>query len=80
MAEALVSATEAEYIRRGFEDGLRADGRGCMDFRQIEIDTGMITQATGSARVRLGSTDVLVGVKVRCWDVRGKSCSPCPPV
>ncbi|KAL6769913.1 RPH2 [Auxenochlorella protothecoides x Auxenochlorella symbiontica] len=63
MASVLVSAGEVEYVRRGFEAGVRGDGRGPLDFRQIEIETGVIGQATGSARVRLGTTDVLVGVK-----------------
>lgn len=65
MASVLVSAGEVEYVRRGFEAGVRGDGRGPLDFRQIEIETGVIAQATGSARVRLGTTDVLVGVKAR---------------
>ncbi|RMZ57194.1 hypothetical protein APUTEX25_004028 [Auxenochlorella protothecoides] len=62
MASVLVSAGEVEYVRRGFEAGVRGDGRGPLDFRQIEIETGVIGQATGSARVRLGTTDVLAEV------------------
>lgn len=31
--------------------------------RHIQVSTGIVTSATGSAQVRLGSTDVIVGVK-----------------
>lgn len=60
-----LSKEETEYVRQGFEAGVRADGRGVFDFREIDIITDVVSQATGSARVRLGSTEVLVGVKVR---------------
>ena len=60
-----LSAEESAYIRQGFELGVRADGRGVFDFREVDILSDVVSQATGSARVRLGSTEVLVGVKVR---------------
>lgn len=31
----------------------------------VQVQLGVLAQATGSARVRLGETDVIVGVKVR---------------
>jgi exosome complex component RRP42 len=42
----------------------RADGRGITEHRNFTIEQGLIERAEGSARVRLGKTDVLVGVKV----------------
>ena len=44
--------------------GERLDGRGTTDYREIFVDSGVIERAEGSARVRLGKTDVMVGVKI----------------
>lgn len=41
----------------------RLDGRSFYEFRDIKIKTGVISKAEGSARVKLGDTQVLVGVK-----------------
>lgn len=65
MPPALISPSENDYILRGVDSNIRADGRGRLDYRQIILETGLITQASGSARCRLGEgTDVLVGIKV----------------
>ncbi|CAG8738003.1 5999_t:CDS:2 [Racocetra persica] len=70
MAPVLISALEADYILRGIDDNLRADGRGLLDYREVILETGLITQANGSARCRLGEgTDVLVGVRVDIGNV-----------
>lgn len=68
MAGRKVSESEVKFIEGGVSSNVRADGRGRLDFRPIEIETGVIPQANGSARLRLGlapreTTDVLVGVK-----------------
>lgn len=42
---------------------MRYDGRGLMDYRQIKIEPNPIPHANGSARVQIGKTEVLVGVK-----------------
>ncbi len=42
----------------------RLDGRGLTDYRAIEIQTGLIKKAEGSALVKLGNTQVIAGVKV----------------
>ena len=65
MAATLLSAAEKEYIEQGVEQDIRNDGRGRLDYRPIEVQLGLIAQASGSARLRLGKTDVVVGVKVR---------------
>ncbi|KAJ2785982.1 hypothetical protein H4R18_000197 [Coemansia javaensis] len=73
MASLILSPAEQDYITRGVEKGLRADGRGGLDRREVSLQTNMISQANGSARCRTGhlgvGTDVLVGVKaeVRTW-------------
>jgi len=64
MSSALISDAEIAYIAGGILDGVRSDGRGCYDFRPIEVELDVVAQASGSARVHLGTTDVLVGVRV----------------
>jgi len=53
-----------KQIANLLKDGKRSDGRGLFDFRDIEIETGISNNAEGSARVRLGKTEVIVGVKM----------------
>jgi exosome complex component RRP42 len=52
------------YVRKSIEDNLRMDDRNFEDFRPIKIETNVIGNAEGSARVRIGNTHVLVGVKM----------------
>ena len=47
------------------KQGQRVDGRAFDESRQLIIDTGVIPKAEGSARVRLGDTEVVCGVKVQ---------------
>lgn len=42
---------------------LRNDGRKRNDYRPMELETDIVTHASGSARLRLANTDILVGVK-----------------
>jgi exosome complex component RRP42 len=43
--------------------GMRLDGRGLSDYRELTITTNVIEKAEGSARVMLGNTEVIAGVK-----------------
>ncbi len=45
-------------------DGKRIDGRGLDEARPLTIETGLIQKANGSARVTLGNTQVIAGVKI----------------
>uniref|UniRef100_A0A8C5M5L9 Exosome component 7 n=1 Tax=Leptobrachium leishanense TaxID=445787 RepID=A0A8C5M5L9_9ANUR len=63
MASVQLSEAEKVYILHGIQDDLRVDGRGCEDYRCIEVETDVVSNTTGSARVKIGHTDVLVGVK-----------------
>ncbi|KAK2836706.1 hypothetical protein Q7C36_014575 [Tachysurus vachellii] len=63
MATIQVSEAEKVYIMHGVRDDLRVDGRGCEDYRHMEIETDVVSNTDGSAKVRLGQTDILVGVK-----------------
>ncbi len=53
-----------ERIRRYLEEGKRFDGRKPDEFREITIETGISKNAEGSARVKIGKTEVFVGVKM----------------
>jgi exosome complex component RRP42 len=54
----------AERIKEYLLQGKRFDGRTPDEFRELTIETGISINAEGSARVRLGKTEVLVGVKM----------------
>lgn len=45
-------------------DGKRIDGRALDQLRPLKIETGLIQKANGSARVTLGNTQVIAGVKI----------------
>ena len=60
----LVTRVRIKQIEQLIEKGKRLDGRGVSDYREIKIEQGLIERAEGSARVLLGKTEVLVGVKV----------------
>ena len=44
--------------------GKRIDGRPFEAYRDVQIETGIITSAEGSARVKLGDTEIVVGIKM----------------
>ena len=47
------------------KEGKRVDGREFDESRQLTIDLGVIPKAEGSARARLGDTEVVAGVKIQ---------------
>ncbi|VVB79355.1 Exosome complex component Rrp42 [uncultured archaeon] len=53
-----------ERIRRYLSEGKRFDGRKMDEFRNIQIELGISKKAEGSARVRIGKTEVIVGIKM----------------
>ncbi|XP_047543784.1 exosome complex component RRP42 [Vanessa atalanta] len=63
MAGLLLSSTEKMYILHGVQDDYRSDGRSNIDYRPMELETDVVSHASGSARLRLANTDILVGVK-----------------
>ncbi len=60
----LVTKVKLKQIEQIIEKGKRLDDRSLTDYREIKIEQGVIEKAEGSARVLLGKTQVLVGVKV----------------
>jgi len=54
----------AEYILKLLEKDERLDGRKLDEFRKIVIEENPFQRAEGSARVKIGKTEVIVGVKM----------------
>ncbi|WP_297500186.1 exosome complex protein Rrp42 [Thermococcus sp.] len=53
-----------DHILSLLREGKRIDGRSFEDYRDLEIKVNVIEKAEGSAWVKLGNTQVLVGIKV----------------
>ena len=53
-----------DYILKLIENDERVDDRKLDEIRKIKIETGIIQRAEGSARVKMGKTDVIVGIKM----------------
>lgn len=60
----VVSDLKRDYIGRLLVERKRIDGRSPDELRPVEVQTGVVTSASGSARVRWGETEVMVGVMV----------------
>jgi exosome complex component RRP42 len=64
MTSPIVVNVKKKRITEILASGKRIDGRGLTEYREIQIESGVIERAEGSARVRLGKTEIIVGVKV----------------
>lgn len=60
----IVVRVKQKRIAEFLSSGKRIDGRGLTDYREIQVEAGVIERAEGSARVRLGKTEVMVGTKI----------------
>ena len=58
------SKITTKKIRELIDKERRIDGRGLFEHRKIEAKVNVIKNAEGSARVKFGDTEVLVGVKL----------------
>ena len=58
------SKLTGDRIKEYLSEGKRFDGRKLDEFRDISIETGISKNAEGSAKVKLGKTEVLVGIKM----------------
>ncbi|PSC67545.1 exosome complex component RRP42 [Micractinium conductrix] len=87
MASPLISGGEAQWVAAGIGCDCRNDGRRREEYRPLAVQLGVLAQATGSARVQLGDTDVIVGLKAEIGNpdaerpdcgrlVCGVECSP----
>ncbi len=64
MTSEVVSDLMRAYLQRLIASGKRPDGRGLTEPRALTVEKGVAGNADGSARVRLGKTDVMAGVKL----------------
>lgn len=53
-----------ERIKKYLDEGKRFDRRKLDEIREIVIETGVSKNAEGSARVKIGKTEVIVGIKM----------------
>ena len=60
----IIPAIKKDYITKLAEQGKRVDGRTFEQYRTIEIETKVVNKAEGSARIKIGNTQVLVGIKM----------------
>ena len=51
-------------LLKALAKGIRLDGRGLLEYRPMTIEINVSKSAEGSARVKFGKTDVIVGVKL----------------
>ena len=51
-------------LKKMFSEGKRFDGRKLEEYRKVSVEYDISNKAEGSARVRMGNTEVIVGVKM----------------
>lgn len=59
-----VTNLSKENLKKMFSEGKRFDGRKLLDHRNIEVTFDVSNKAEGSARVKIGKTDVIIGIKM----------------
>ena len=69
MSSSKRSTIIVEHLRKqqmwdAISKGKRLDGRNLNEIRPLEIEIDIIKKANGSARVKLGNSEVVAGVKV----------------
>ena len=57
-----------DHILKLFESETRLDGRKLIDYRPVKVEVDITNTAEGSSRVKIGATDVMVGVKVEVME------------
>ena len=58
-----VSVVTKKRIEELAELGRRLDGRKLIETRELTVEQGVLKKAEGSARVKFGDSEVLVGIK-----------------
>lgn len=65
MNSQILDQLKREKILELLRTGKRIDGRSLDEQRPLTIETGVIPKANGSARIKLGDTEVITGVKIQ---------------
>jgi len=60
----ITPSIKRDYLSKLAAQGKRADNRKFDEFRPIEIEIGYIPKAEGSARVKIGNTQIVTGIKM----------------
>ena len=61
----IIDELKKNQILELLEQGKRFDGRALDEPRKLSVETGVIPKANGSARIHLGDTEVVAGVKIQ---------------
>ena len=65
MRNEIISKLNKDYLYNLILDDTRVDGRKFDEIRDIKIETGVMGNAEGSAKVTLGDTQIIVGIKLQ---------------
>jgi exosome complex component RRP42 len=65
MTQTVIDELKKSQILELLEQGKRVDGRALDEPRKLTIEPNAIPKANGSARVRLGETEAICGVKIQ---------------
>ncbi len=65
LSNEIIADIKKDFVYRKLKNNERVDGRKFDEFRSIEIIPGIIPRAEGSAMVKLGDTEVVVGIKMQ---------------
>jgi len=60
----ITPSIKRDYLSKLAAQGKRADNRKFDEYRSIEIEIGYVPKAEGSARVKIGNTQVVAGIKM----------------
>jgi len=60
----MMNQEQRAHLLRALAKNVRFDGRKALEYRQISVEYGISASAEGSARVRIGGTEVIAGVKM----------------
>ncbi len=55
--------TRKEHILKALKKGIRYDGRKLLEYREVKVEPGCIHGAEGSAKVTIGDTEIIAGIK-----------------
>ncbi|MBI4150397.1 exosome complex protein Rrp42 [Candidatus Woesearchaeota archaeon] len=64
MSASLLNDTMQQHLTNALNKGIRFDGRKLDEWRPVKVEYGISKTAEGSARVKIGETEVLAGVKL----------------
>jgi len=70
MPQVRLSKAEKRFIEEGISEDVRADGRRRLEFRHFTLDVGVVPQASGSAHLCLGLSEVLVAIRCEVTEPR----------